>query len=375
MSALRVGVFGLRRGLTLAGVLRGVGASVVAVADSVSTRRELAAAVLHPVTVYEQFDDLLAHDLDAIVVANHFDEHARFAIAALTAGRHVLSETAACRTPAEAVALQRAVAESSAQYMLGENYPYLPNAQTLRRMYTSGVLGEVEYAESEYLHSLAPTETGHVWAGDTSTHWRAQIACTAYCTHSVAPPLFITGRRPVSVIALPIPGATDDPSQRSARRAQYPAALLAVTLDNGAVLRSLHGFLQGEQMSCLRVHGSRALAESRHGDESGAIRLRLEAWASPSGTIADSVITEGSLPSGSDPFVAADVAMCREFVAAATAGRRPEIDVDLGVDATLVGIYGLRSLLAGSVPVAIPDLRDEGERHAVESDHTDGLRA
>ena len=67
--------------------------------------------------------------------------------------------------------------------------------------------------------------------------------------------------------------------------------------------------------------------------------------------------------------------MCREFVAAATAGRRPEIDVDLGVDATLVGIYGLRSLLAGSVPVAIPDLRDEGERHAVESDHTDGLRA
>jgi predicted dehydrogenase len=201
VSALRVGVFGLRRGLTLAGVFRRIGASVVAVADADGTRREQARAALHPVTVYEHFDDLLAHDLDAIVVANYFDEHARFAIAALAEGRHVLSETAACRTPAEAVALHRAAAASSAQYMLGENYPYLPNAQALRRLYASGVLGEVEYAESEYLHSLAPMEPGYVWAGDAPSHWRAQISSTAYCTHSIAPPLFITGRRPVSVIA------------------------------------------------------------------------------------------------------------------------------------------------------------------------------
>ena len=45
--------------------------------------------------------------MDAVVLANYFHEHAPFAVQALKADKHVMSETAACHTLAEGVALAR----------------------------------------------------------------------------------------------------------------------------------------------------------------------------------------------------------------------------------------------------------------------------
>ncbi len=45
-------------------------------------------------TTYTDYDRFLEHDIDAVILANCFHEHAPFAIKALEAGKHVMSECA-----------------------------------------------------------------------------------------------------------------------------------------------------------------------------------------------------------------------------------------------------------------------------------------
>ena len=71
------------------------GMKVVALCDTWEERlRE--AGRRHGVETYTDFNAFLAHDMDAVVLANYFHEHAPFAGKALQAGKHVMSETAAC---------------------------------------------------------------------------------------------------------------------------------------------------------------------------------------------------------------------------------------------------------------------------------------
>jgi predicted dehydrogenase len=78
------------------------------------------------------------------------------AIAALERALSVLSETAAGRTTlAEGVALVETVERSAGVYMFAENYPYIPFAREMRRRYQAGDIGEVRYAEAEYLDEPA----------------------------------------------------------------------------------------------------------------------------------------------------------------------------------------------------------------------------
>jgi hypothetical protein len=62
-----------------------------------------------------------------------------------------------------------------------------------------------------------------------------------------------------------------------ARRDRGWAALLVAHLDNGAVFKSPHGFLEGGQQAWVRLHGDRGLMENlRHGD-TGTVRVVWDA--------------------------------------------------------------------------------------------------
>src|SRR5882757_2329918 len=141
---LRLGVVGWRRGASLAAsCAETTGARVVALCDN-------APDAAHPdLPVYPDLASLLEHDLDAVLLANHFHEHAPMAIQCLDAGKHVLSETTACLTLAEGVALIEAVERGGCTYMLAENYPYLAHNQEMRRLYETGAIGTFRYGEGE----------------------------------------------------------------------------------------------------------------------------------------------------------------------------------------------------------------------------------
>ena len=64
------------------------------------------------VPTFVEYDEFLGCDLDAVVLANYFHQHVPLAIQALNAGKHVMSEIAACHTLGEGAALARAVEQS-----------------------------------------------------------------------------------------------------------------------------------------------------------------------------------------------------------------------------------------------------------------------
>ncbi|MCA9450770.1 MAG: Gfo/Idh/MocA family oxidoreductase, partial [Candidatus Omnitrophica bacterium] len=246
---IRLGVFGVgaslghsARGYLLATKLERIPEiELVAVCDSNSEKLEQASSALS-VTGYTDFDRFLDHDMDAILLANFFHEHAPFAIRALNSGRHVLSETTACFDPSEGVELVRAAEASGKVYMLAENYAYFSSNLEMKRLYESGDLGELKFAEGEYVHPMPSGFQNSIAPG--RNHWRNWMPITFYCTHSLAPILHITGLRPVRVSAFAIPrDPTDNHHFGETTRINDLASVFLVQFENGAVAKILWGQL------------------------------------------------------------------------------------------------------------------------------------
>ena len=121
---IRVGVVGVGRGRSFMRTASATGMELVAICDTWEERLETEGQALG-VETYVDYEQFLSHDMDAVVLANYFHQHAPMAIQALTADKHLMSETAACHTLAEGVALARAVEQSGKIYMFAENYPYM----------------------------------------------------------------------------------------------------------------------------------------------------------------------------------------------------------------------------------------------------------
>jgi predicted dehydrogenase len=367
-KAVRVGVLGLRRGAALARLAPQAGMQVVAVCEREDQRREETAKVLG-VAGYRDVEPFLDHSMDAVILVNDFDQHAPAAIRALEQGLSVLSETAACRTLAEGVALVEAAERSAGIYMFAENYPYVPFTREMRRRYRAGDIGEVRYAEAEYLD-----EPGDLAAMvNDRAHWRARTPATYYCTHSLAPVAAITGTRPMQVSGFVAPTASGPEALERARQGRGWAALLVVRLDNGAVFKSLHGFLEAGQQAWVRVHGDRGLMENlRHGD-TRTLRVVWEVKDGEEWRRAEEVFLPWPTEfpaSTADPMGdgVAETLMLRDFASAVRHRTVPDQDVYFGVELSVTGIQAMRSSLAGSVPVEVPDLRRPGVRRAHAAD-------
>lgn len=89
----KVSILGVDRGMDLARNFMLLGADVVAICDF---NKECLDAAVKKVgadtAVYSDFDSFIEHDMDAVVLANYFHEHAPFAIKCFEKGIHVFSE-------------------------------------------------------------------------------------------------------------------------------------------------------------------------------------------------------------------------------------------------------------------------------------------
>ncbi len=363
---IRVGVVGVGRGLSMG--TRGT-LELVALCDTWEERLTTAGESLG-VETYTDFDTFLGHDMDAVILANYFHEHAPFAIKALEAGKHVMSETAACHTLAEGVALVRAVEKSGLTYVFAENYPYMVFNQEMRRRYQKGDIGEFKYGEGEYVHPDPPEiKLGRSCGWD---HWRNWIPSTYYCTHSIAPVMYITDTRPEKVNGFVVPFDHEDPSMRLTAKVQDTAATIICRMNNGAVLKSLHGSLRGHG-NYVRIHGNKGLMENcRHGDK---MRLRVwkEPWEKRKGEPTEVVYNPDFPVHHRDATRAGhgggDFFNTYHFANAIRTGEPPYLDVYKGVDMSIAGIQAWRSALVDSAPMEVPDFRKEGARRKYRNDH------
>jgi predicted dehydrogenase len=367
-KAVRVGVLGLRRGAALARLAQQAGMQLVAVCERDDQRLHEVATTLG-VVGYRDMDSFLDHAMDAVILVNDFDQHAPAAIATLERGVSVLSETAACRTIGEGVALIEAAERSDGIYMFAENYPYMPFIREMRHRYRAGQIGEVRYAEAEYLDEPADL----AWFVNDRAHWRARLPATYYCTHSLAPVTAITGTRPLQVSGFVAPTASGPEALERARRGRGWAALLVVRLDNGAVFKSLHGFLQASQQAWVRLHGDRGLMENLRQGDTRTLRVLWDIVDDKDGRREEEVLLPWPAefpPTSADPMGdgVAETLMLRDFATAIREGTPPDQDVYFGVELSITGVQAMRSSLAGSLPVEVPDLRRPGVRQAHAAD-------
>ncbi len=367
---IRVGVIGVGRGSSFASSATDlVGMKLVALCDT--WEKKLAeAGKRYGVATYTDYDKFLEHDMDAVVLANYFHEHAPFAIKALAAGKHVMSETSCNATLAEGVALCRAVEKSGKTYMLAENYPYTRFHLEMRRLYAAGEIGEVTYAESEYNHPMAPQ--GRVGLSPGRKHWRNWIPSTYYCTHALAPLMMITERMPAKVNGLSI--ACREVDAETARVGD-PGSVILCRMDNGAVFR-LFGLLLPGHSNWSRVHGTKGAMEITRGPGyfgPGQVRVWHDHWLRAPGQPAERTYVpdwpeHGDLASRAG-HGGGDFWTNFAFANAIRSAIPPFLDVYRGVAMSSVGILAWKSALQDGAPFDVPDFSREEIRKAYEHDH------
>lgn len=189
---LKVGIAGVRGLSTIEGFRAIPGVEVAALCDLDETLLAEQKARLGISRAYRIFDDMLESDIDAVVIATPMQCHVPQAIAALQAGKHVLSEVTAGVTMDELWWLIENVEQSGRVYMMAENYCYMPDNQLILSLVRAGMLGEVYYGEGEYLHncrSLTAYNYGAHRSGKTSwrKYWQFGKHGAFYPTHSIGP--------------------------------------------------------------------------------------------------------------------------------------------------------------------------------------------
>jgi predicted dehydrogenase len=366
---IRVGVIGIGRGQSFAaGASEAVGMKLVALCDAWKERLKQVGKK-HGVATYTDYDRFLEHDMDAVVLANFFHQHAPFAIKALRVGKHVMSETAANTTLAEGVALCREVEKSGRIYMLAENYPFTAFNMEMRRLYRAGEIGEVSYAEGEYNHPMSPRDRATLSPG--RNHWRNWLPSTYYCTHALAPLVYITDTMPVKVNALSIACRKLD---AMTTRVADPGSVILCRMNNGAVFR-IFGLLLPGHSNWYRMHGSRGAMEITRGPGyfgPGQIRVWHEEWDVKPGETRERTYLPDWPEHGDLAHKAGhgggDFWTSFRFANAIRSGKQPFLDVYRGVAMSSVGILAWKSALRDGAPFEVPDFKKESERKRYEND-------
>jgi len=372
---IRIGVIGARRGHAfMDGASNLSGLELVAICDTWEERllkaQKQYAEKGGKIEVYTDYDRFLEHDMDAVVLANFFHEHTPFAIKALKAGKHVMSECTPCITIAEGVELIEAVEKSGKIYMLAENYPYMAFNQEMRRIYKSGQVGKFMYGEGEYVHPSDADFVNGISCG--MDHWRNWLPATYYCTHSLAPLMYITDTWPTSVNGFVMPYADDDPVQARTVRRNDAASMIALKMDNGATVKLLQVLLSGHG-SWVRVHGSKGQMENLREGDRNMLRLIREQFhqkrTTPETQIYLPDFPEHHAEASKAGHGGGDFFTNFHFANAIRTGKQPFFDVYRGVAMSAVGILAYRSALNNSNTIEIPDFRKESERDKYRNDH------
>ena len=322
------------------------------------------------ITFYSDFEDFIKHDMDAVVLANYANEHAPFAIKAMKQGKHVFSEVAPTQTMKEAVELVETVEQTGMTYAYGENYCYMASTYEMKRLYNQNKIGELEYGECEYVHNCEP-----IWHSITygqRDHWRNNMYSTFYCTHSLGPIIHATGLRPVSVIGIESSKNTRRISVGS-KGAEFGMEL--ITLENGAIVKSLHGGLY-ENSKWYLMYGSKGRMESGRRDAgNGDVNTIYVRCDKNEGDYAGLPVEEYSPVREHDGIAkqfghaGSDFYCMWHFVEKLRGNPDADIiDVYEALDMFLPGMFAFRSILSGSVPMCIPNLRNKDERDTWRND-------
>ena len=353
----------MRRGKSFVRACQAVGgADVVALYDVDAGKVEQAAREIGAVA-HTDFAAFLASEIDVVVVASPMPFHASQAIAALEAGKHVLSEVLPCQTVEEARALVEAVARSGRQYMLAENCVFYDEIELVKRLNDAGRFGHIYYGEGDYIHDC----NGLWFEADSELTWRGRGLLGVYGTHGIGPLLYITGDRVATVRGTALPQGIVHPD------VPIPTMnLLEMTTAGGRVFRTrvdpvsprphtstTYFSIQGTEGAYESARSAQDVARVWLRDVHEESRVDSSALWHPLADFADEVI--GDRLAANAPEVGhgtSEYWLLRAFCDALRSGAPMTIDIHAALDMTLPCILARDSAAQGGDRLEVPDSRE-----------------
>ncbi len=313
--------------------------TVAAVTDIIPDRCAELAKVCRCEKTYPSCEEMIKDDtLEAVFIATDAPSHARLAIAALRAGKHVASAVPAVfGSLEEAEALFKAVKETGRKYMMFETSYFHEDLHAMRELYRGNYLGKVLYAEGEYYHYMPEPI-------DSYKGWRIGLPPQWYPTHSNAYYTGVTGLPFTEVSCMGVPSAIPHLLPKNNRyKNPYGTEIALFRTADGAMARM-------------------AVSWDTPGFSGEMGRIRTQ-----KGTFYGQFQTEGidlELPSVSRPPLPPGVEagghggshgyLMAEFIEAILADRKPLVDISQALAMTVAGIVAHRSALKGGELLKIP---------------------
>lgn len=188
-APIRFAVIGGGRGKSFVSSARSSGKNIRLVAICDPKPEALAPWKDEPgVKLYTEYEQVLNDsNVDAVCIATPVPLHAPQAIAALNAGKHVLSEVTGAVTLQDGWDLIAAVKRTGLTYMMAENFCYMDPILQVQRMVEEGVFGDISYASGSYIHDCRNLFFNEL----NDLTWRGRghrdIVGNSYPTHSLGP--------------------------------------------------------------------------------------------------------------------------------------------------------------------------------------------
>ncbi len=208
MDKIKIGIVGTSFGAVFIPLFRAhPNVRAVCIADLMPERLQYAQDLHGAMETFASLDEMLKSDVDAVCIFTQRWSHAKLAMQALRAGKHVYSAVPMAITLEEISALIETVKTTGQMYMLGETSYYYPAALYCREKFARGEFGHFVYGEAEYLHDMSHGfYEAYQWANGDEWKKFASFPPLLYPTHSVSMIVSTTNEHFTRVSAL---GYTD----------------------------------------------------------------------------------------------------------------------------------------------------------------------
>lgn len=299
---------------------------------------------------------------DCVIIGTPMPLHAPQALMALQRGIHVMSEVPACVSLDEARQLVEACRNSSATYMMAENYCYMRPNVLVKAIARAGLFGEMYFAEGEYIHELKELNEVTKWR----RKWQTGINGCTYPTHSLGPVLQWLDERVVSVMCTGTGHHYRDP-RGDEYECEDSITMLCRTA-SGALVQIRVDMLSNRphNMTYYSLQGTTGCYEAARGlgDQPKiwlADRSEKVEWM-PLEDLAEEFLpdewlhpTEAQLQAGHG---GGDYLEVQDFVRAILDGAPPPVGIHEALDMTLPGLISQQSIAGGGVWTDVPDSRE-----------------
>ena len=359
MSKFKVGIVGVSRGGSfMRNYARSERSEIVALCDLDEGKladcgKDLG---LPESALYTDYDAFLTADLDIVVIGTPIPFHAEQVVKGLKAGKHVLSEVTMANTVEGCRQVWEAAKEAKkkgSKYMLSENYVYYHFMKEWRQYVKDGCLGDIHYAEAEYIHDirklLIDKESGE-------TFWRTYRPPIHYCTHCLGPIMSLIGNGDYIVKATASGKANTILPDLWPSTIDMQVALFETKQGRGIkICRSQVTPRANPHTVYYSVYGTKGFIENnRNGNETVGMRYfeGIDKTSVPINCYQTEVEAPEHAKRGhgtSDWYIAQEFLDCIEF------DREPLLNEDFGAQITLPGIIAHEAAVQGNVWLDVPN--------------------